>query len=98
MKPSDRQATAELLVALVETAIAHGRRHYSESGELLATTRAVLAKPRKCGEQYDEAIELGFPYQTAADAAWIAGKFQFSRRREKLSWSFHREVLTLRDT
>ena len=36
MKSSDRQATAELLVALVETAIAHGRRHYSESGELLA--------------------------------------------------------------
>jgi hypothetical protein len=42
MKSSDRQATAELLVALVEAAIAHGRRHYSESGELLATTLAVL--------------------------------------------------------
>src|SRR5215467_7603488 len=27
---------------LVETAIAHGRRHYSESGEPLATTLAVL--------------------------------------------------------
>ena len=30
---SDKQATAELLAALVEVAIAHGRRHYSESGE-----------------------------------------------------------------
>ena len=42
MKSSDRQAKAELLVALVEVAIAHGRRHYSESGEPLATTLAVL--------------------------------------------------------
>ena len=39
---SDKQATAELLAALVETAIAHGRRHFSQSGELLATTLAVL--------------------------------------------------------
>jgi hypothetical protein len=38
----DRRATAELLAALVEVAIAHGRRHYSESGEPLATTLAVL--------------------------------------------------------
>jgi hypothetical protein len=36
MKSSDRQATAELLAALVEAAIAHGRRHYSQSGEQLA--------------------------------------------------------------
>ena len=42
MKSSDRQATAELLAALVEVAIAHGRRHYSKSGEPLATTLAVL--------------------------------------------------------
>jgi hypothetical protein len=39
---SDRQATAELLAALVEVAIAHGRRHYSASGEPWATTLAVL--------------------------------------------------------
>jgi len=32
MKSSDTRATAELLAALVEAAIAHGRRHYSESG------------------------------------------------------------------
>jgi hypothetical protein len=42
MKSNDRRATVELLVALVEVAIAHGRRHYSESGEPLATTLAVL--------------------------------------------------------
>ena len=42
MKSSDRRATAELLAALVEVAIAHGRRHYSKSGEPLATTLAVL--------------------------------------------------------
>jgi len=42
MKSSDKQATVELLAALVEVAIAHGRRHYSESGEPLATTLAVL--------------------------------------------------------
>ena len=43
MKSTDRRATAELLAALVEVAIAHGRRHYSASGEPLATTLAVLA-------------------------------------------------------
>jgi hypothetical protein len=42
MKSSNRRATAEFLAALVEVAIAHGRRHYSASGEPLATTFAVL--------------------------------------------------------
>ena len=49
MKSSDRQAAAELLVALVEVAVAHGRRHYSESGEPLATTLAVLECLRREG-------------------------------------------------
>jgi hypothetical protein len=39
---SDRRATAELLIAIIEAAIARGCRHYSESGELLATTLAAL--------------------------------------------------------
>jgi hypothetical protein len=39
---SPQRATAELLAALVKLAIAHGRRHYSESGEPLATALAVL--------------------------------------------------------
>jgi uncharacterized protein YutE (UPF0331/DUF86 family) len=42
MKSNDRRATAELLAALVEVAIAHGRRHYSKSGEPLATMLEVL--------------------------------------------------------
>jgi|SRR5262245_44083845 len=42
VKSSDKRATAELLAALVEVAIAHGRRHYSGSGEPLATTLAVI--------------------------------------------------------
>jgi hypothetical protein len=49
LKSSDRQATAELLAALVEIAIAHGRRHYSQSGEPLATTLAVLECLRREG-------------------------------------------------
>jgi hypothetical protein len=42
MKWNDKRATAELLIATVEAAIARGCRHYSEKGELLATTLAVL--------------------------------------------------------
>jgi hypothetical protein len=42
MKMSDKRPTAELLIAIVDAAIARGCRHYSESGELLATTVAVL--------------------------------------------------------
>jgi hypothetical protein len=49
MKSCDKRATAELLAALVEVAIAHGRRHYSESGEPLATTLAVLECLRREG-------------------------------------------------
>jgi len=49
MKSNDKRATAELLAALVEVAIAHGRRHYSETGEPLATTPAVFdGVQRKC--------------------------------------------------
>jgi hypothetical protein len=42
MKTSDKRATAELLIATIETAIARGCKHYSESGEPLPTTLAVL--------------------------------------------------------
>jgi hypothetical protein len=33
---------AELLIATIEAAVTRGCRHYSEKGELLATTLAVL--------------------------------------------------------
>ena len=42
MKSSDKRVMAEFLIASVEAAIARGCRHYSESGELLATTLAVI--------------------------------------------------------
>jgi len=42
MKSGDKRVIAELLIAGVEAAIARGCRHYSESGELLATMLAVL--------------------------------------------------------
>jgi hypothetical protein len=42
MKSSDKRATGELLIATIDSAITRGCRHYSESGELLATTLAVL--------------------------------------------------------
>ena len=42
MRSSDRRATAVFLIATITAAIARGCRHYSESGELLATTLAVL--------------------------------------------------------
>jgi hypothetical protein len=42
MKSNDRRATAVFLIATITAAIARGCRYHSESGELLATTRAVL--------------------------------------------------------
>ena len=51
---------------------------------------------RKYGEAYSQALEATeYDYQTVADAAWVAGKIQFSRRRENLSWSHHKEVAAL---
>ena len=37
----------------------------------------------------------GQAYQTVADAAWVAGKIELSRRRESLGWSHHKEVAAL---
>jgi N6-adenosine-specific RNA methylase IME4 len=45
------------------------------------------------GSMYDQVVdELEGKYQTAAQAKWIANKFDFSRRREKLPWGHHVEV------
>jgi hypothetical protein len=49
-------------------------------------------------EHYDNAIGLlttDYSRQTLRDLAWVAGKFQSSRRRDDLSWSHHREVVSL---
>jgi len=51
---------------------------------------------RSYGETYTQAIEVtGQAYQTLNDVVWVARKFEFSRRRENLSWSHHREVAAL---
>jgi modification methylase len=48
------------------------------------------------GERHAQAIGItGLDYQTIIDAAWVAGKFQLTRRRVNLSWSHHREVAAL---
>jgi hypothetical protein len=57
MKTSDNWATAELLIAAIEMAIARGCRHYSETGELLPTTLAVLECLQR--EGYVSVEELG---------------------------------------
>jgi hypothetical protein len=48
------------------------------------------------GATYTEAlVETDYDYQTIANAKWVASRFEFSRRRENLSWSHHREVAPL---
>lgn len=48
------------------------------------------------GETYSQALEAtDYSYQSIRDAKWVAGKFELSRRRDKLSWSHHREVAAL---
>jgi len=73
MKSSDRQAAAELLVALVEVAVAHGRRHYSESGEPLATTLgapfSVVIPTLRNGEHRRLAFDPVHEPMLARDAA-----------------------------
>jgi len=51
---------------------------------------------RKWGEKYKEAERLTKrSYQGLADMAYVARQFDFSRRREKVSFSSHREVASL---
>lgn len=53
---------------------------------------------RRYGERYTQAIqETGIRYKTLANLAWVAGRFEFSRRRENLSWSHHEAVAGLDD-
>lgn len=48
------------------------------------------------GDKYTNAIEItGYDIQTLANMAWVAGRYEPSRRRENLSWSHHAEVATL---
>lgn len=48
------------------------------------------------GSIYDEAMRItGYERQTLMNIALVAGKFNFSRRRENLSFSHHAEVIGL---
>lgn len=51
---------------------------------------------RAYGESYTQAIETtGRSYQSCANAKYVAGRIEFSRRRENVSWSHHAEVAAL---
>jgi len=46
--------------------------------------------------RYREAVErTGLDYQTLRNYAWVAGRFELSRRRETLSFGHHAEVAAL---
>lgn len=48
------------------------------------------------GERYKEAMETtGLEYQTLANYAHVAGRFEFSRRRYELTFAHHAEVASL---
>ena len=51
---------------------------------------------RRYGEMYSQAIDATEKsYQTLANAKFVAGKVDVSRRRENLSWGHHAEVAAL---
>jgi N6-adenosine-specific RNA methylase IME4 len=51
---------------------------------------------RAYGEKYAQAMEATrLEYGTVANAAYVAGRIELSRRRENLSWSHHYEVAAL---
>jgi len=51
---------------------------------------------QKYGDRYRTATkEAGLDYQTLRNYAWIARKFELSRRREELSFQHHAEVASL---
>ncbi len=48
------------------------------------------------GEKYSRAaLVTGYDVQTLMNMAYVAGRFDISRRRENLSWSHHAEVAAL---
>jgi hypothetical protein len=74
-----RRATAELLAALVKVAIAHGRRHFSQSGEPLATTLAVL----ECLQRETPATHAAAPPSSAMNSRRF---IRSPRRRGRASY------------
>jgi hypothetical protein len=51
----------------------------------------------KFGDRIKELAEsgVGLSYKSLANAAWVAGKVEFSRRRENLSFKHHEEIAAL---
>jgi hypothetical protein len=48
------------------------------------------------GSRYRDAVErTGLEYQTLRNYAWVAGRFELSRRRDTLSFGHHAEVAAL---
>lgn len=50
------------------------------------------------GERASQAVDSRWSFQTWADAGWVSGRIETSRRREVLSWSHHKEVASLEPT
>jgi hypothetical protein len=50
----------------------------------------------KFGERYTRAAKItGYDVQTLMNMVYVASRFEFSRRRENLSWSHHAELAAL---
>lgn len=57
---------------------------------------ALVFGEAKYGEKYSQALdETDYDYQTLRDAAWVSNSIELSRRRDSLSWAYHREVAVL---
>ncbi|MFD5824408.1 LmbU family transcriptional regulator [Lentzea sp. NPDC060358] len=58
----------------------------------------LICGQREYRNRYQHAIvEAGLEYQTLRNYAWIARRFELSRRRERLSFQHHAEVASLPD-
>jgi hypothetical protein len=51
----------------------------------------------KWGEGQSACVEIGVDYQTARNCGTVAGVFELSRRRDKLSFSHHAETCAIED-
>ena len=50
----------------------------------------------KYGEKYARAVKItGYDAQTLMNMVYVASRYEFSRRRDKLSWSHHAEAAAL---
>ena len=58
--------------------------------------RLAGLRGKRYGETYAQAVEVtGYSSQTLRDSKWVSGQVEMSRRRDKLPWSHHREVVAL---